>query len=85
MSCRVMSLGLGTVLLTHIQQEAQRQGKTVLADFRHTEKNRQMLVAFKFAHFKQIHSDNGIALLQNDSAAILKHPSYIQLTTPDQL
>lgn len=79
MSCRVMSLGLGSVLLTHIQHEAKRQGKTVLADFKHTGKNRQMFLAFKFARFTETRIANGVVMLCNDPAGAPGYPSYVRL------
>ena len=58
MSCRVMSLGVGTILLTHIMQEARKNGKKVMADFRHTGRNRMMYVTLKFANFKEVRTDS---------------------------
>jgi FkbH-like protein len=81
MSCRVMSLGLGSVFLSHIQREARRQGKTVLADFKHTGKNRQMLVAFKFARFTEARTANEMVLLYNGTASVPEIPGYVRLTT----
>jgi FkbH-like protein len=81
MSCRVMSFGLGSVLLTYIQKEAHRQGKTVLADFRHTERNRQMFIAYKFARFKEVRSRDGWSEMQNDPDAIPDYPTYVRLQT----
>ncbi|MNW65920.1 hypothetical protein D3C74_443470 [compost metagenome] len=42
MSCRVISHGVGTVLLTHIMQQAKQANKRLLADFKNTERNKMM-------------------------------------------
>ncbi|MCA9702161.1 MAG: HAD-IIIC family phosphatase, partial [Myxococcales bacterium] len=44
MSCRVMSRGVGTVLLAHIMQRAAAAGVRLLADFVPTGRNRAMMV-----------------------------------------
>jgi FkbH-like protein len=53
MSCRVMSRGVGSVLLQYIVQLAHRERQTLFAEFLPTEKNRAMLIAYKFAGFAE--------------------------------
>ena len=80
MSCRVMSMGVGTILLTHIMQEARKAGKRVRADFVHTGRNRMMYVTFKFAGFREVMTDrNGIIVMENDLEAIHDFPSYLNV------
>jgi FkbH-like protein len=80
MSCRVMSYGVGTVLLSHIMQQAQKSGKKVRADFRHTGRNRVMYVTFKFADFKELlMDDSGIIILENDLSSIQGFPPYLNV------
>ncbi|MFJ4621597.1 HAD-IIIC family phosphatase [Streptomyces sp. NPDC088812] len=50
-SCRVVSFGAGAVLLRWLIDEAARSGVRLLADFRRTERNRMMEVAYRFAGF----------------------------------
>jgi len=81
MSCRIMSLGVGTILLTYIMQEARKYGKRVKADFRHTGRNRMMYVTFKFANFKEIEDDcSGMIVMENDLEAIQSFPPYVNIT-----
>jgi len=83
MSCRVMARGVGSVLLSYIMQEAQKDGKKLLADFRHTGKNRQMFVTYKFSNFKEVSSDdNGNVLFENDFSMIQPFPHYIDIKLP---
>jgi FkbH-like protein len=80
MSCRVMARGVGTVLLTHIMQEAKKDNKKLLADFKQTDRNRMMFVAFRFANFKQLSTEEEYMLLENDLSVIQEQPPYIKLT-----
>jgi methoxymalonate biosynthesis protein len=50
-SCRVVSFGAGTVLLRWLSDQAARSGAHLAADFRKTERNRMMEVAYRFAGF----------------------------------
>ena len=49
MSCRVMSRGVGGVLLGHILRLARDQGRVLEADFTETGRNRLMYVTYRFA------------------------------------
>lgn len=81
MSCRVMSFGVGTVLLSHIMQEAKKSGRRVRADFRHTGRNRMMYATFKFDNFKEVMEDeSGTIVLENNLAKIQGFPPYINVT-----
>jgi FkbH-like protein len=81
MSCRVMSLGVGTVLLSYIMKEAKKAGKKLRADFRNTGKNRMMHITFAFANFRKVESnDCENIVLENDLSAIQGFPSYIDVT-----
>lgn len=50
-SCRVVSFGAGTVLLDWLAGEAARAGTHLVADFRRTDRNRMMEIAYRFAGF----------------------------------
>ncbi|MEU2791088.1 HAD-IIIC family phosphatase [Streptomyces sp. NPDC007100] len=50
-SCRVVNFGIGTHLLRWIADRAARAGVHLEADFRRTERNRIMEVAYRFAGF----------------------------------
>jgi methoxymalonate biosynthesis protein len=50
-SCRVVAVGAGTVLLTWLVEQAARAGVHLVADFRRTERNRMMEIAYRFAGF----------------------------------
>ena len=80
MSCRVMSLGVGSLLLSYIMKEAQKAGKKLKADFRDTGKNRMTYITFMFANFKKAESkDAGSTILENDLSIVQDFPSYIDV------
>ncbi|MGW5052566.1 HAD-IIIC family phosphatase [Actinokineospora sp. NPDC004072] len=61
-SCRVVAFGAGTVLLNWLSDQAAAAGVTLAADFRRTDRNRMMEVAYRFAGFGQEDVD-GVAAL----------------------
>jgi len=80
MSCRVISRGVGTVLLTHIMQQAKESNKRLLADFKNTERNKMMYVSYRFSNFKEVaKEEDGFVILENDLMAIQKFPPYIEV------
>ncbi len=81
MSCRVVSRGVGTVLLSFLMKEAKASGKALLADFRRTERNRQMLMTYKFANFKEKERTGDMILFENDLTMVQDYPTYIKLAT----
>ena len=50
-SCRVVAFGAGAVLLNWLTDQAASAGVNLVADFRRTERNRMMEVAYRFAGF----------------------------------
>lgn len=81
MSCRVMARGVGSVLMSYILNEAKKAGKPLLADFRQTDRNRQMYIAYKFGNFREIKNDGaGNIVFENDLSFIQAYPPYIKLS-----
>lgn len=81
MSCRVVSRGVGTVLLNYIMKEAKRNNKKLLADFRDTGRNRMMQVSFRFGGFREKSSDgNGNYVLEHDLENVQDFPNYIEVS-----
>ncbi len=78
MSCRVMSRGVGNVLLSHILQEARAHRAKLLADFRKTDRNKMMYIAYRFANFREQSSDGeGNSVMENDLSQIKPFPPYL--------
>lgn len=79
MSCRVMSRGIGTVLMNHIMKMAKKEGVRLLAEFSHNDVNRMMYITYKFAGFVEIgHMDHGI-ILENELSNIQDKQDYCKL------
>jgi FkbH-like protein len=79
-SCRVISRGIGTMLLNHIMQLAKNNNKTLLADFRKTDRNKMMYVTYKLANFREMFSNtDGSIVFNNDLSQVQFLPAYIEL------
>jgi len=83
MSCRVISRGVGTILLSYIAQKVRNAGVVLRADFIPNDRNRVMYVTYKFAGFRELNRDNGVILLENDLSHIQPFPDYIKIEIND--
>lgn len=84
MSCRVMSRGVGGVLLGYIMRMAKEEGARLQADFLPTDRNRLMYVTYKFAGFRENGKlNNGGVILEHELENLPPYPSYIKLQTPE--
>jgi FkbH-like protein len=81
MSCRVISRGVGTVMLTHLMKLAKQAGVTLRAEFVSTDRNRMMYITYKFAGFQQIEDRGKSVLLEHNLSQIQEFPSYIRVRT----
>ncbi|MHA7581389.1 HAD-IIIC family phosphatase [Paenibacillus vandeheii] len=83
MSCRVMSRGVGSVMINHIMNLAKKANATLRAEFISTDKNRMMYVTYKFAGFKELYEDGDYVVFENDLSEIQQLPSYIRLVVEE--
>jgi len=79
MSCRVMSKGVGTLLLHHLLRMAKNAGVRLRAEFISNDRNRQMLITYKFAGFKEVERNGELLIFENDYSAIQGPPGYVEL------
>ncbi len=79
MSCRVMSRGVGTVLLNHLLHRARAAGVRLRAEFVSTSRNRMMYVTYKFAGFRELEKNGDRSLMENDLSQIQGFPPYMQI------
>ena len=92
-SCRVVAFGAGAVILNWLIDQAARAGVHLTADFRATERNRMMEIAYRFAGFtdedcgclRVLGSDTGAEEIQHLhlSPGRLEPPATMRLTAPD--
>jgi FkbH-like protein len=78
MSCRVMSRGVGTIMLNHIMSLAQSNHVRLLAEFVPNNRNRMMYISYKFAGFKEIDHQDGLVTFENDLTRIQSVPNYVK-------
>ncbi|WP_113672067.1 HAD-IIIC family phosphatase [Vallitalea guaymasensis] len=79
MSCRVMSRGIGTILLNYIMDMAQTANRELYAKFIQTEKNKMMQLTYNLAGFKVFEKKEDFILMKNDLSRIQKIPEYVTL------
>ena len=79
MSCRVMSRGVGTVLLGHVMRLAHEAGCRLQAELVDTGRNRIMYVTYRFAGFGEVARDGDRALLETDLDQLQPVPDYLTL------
>jgi FkbH-like protein len=77
MSCRVMSRGVGTVLLGHIMGLARAAGAGLRADFVETGRNRMMQITYAFSGFREVSRDGKHVVLAADLDQIQPPPGYV--------
>jgi FkbH-like protein len=79
MSCRVMSRGIGSVLLAYIKQKSKKHKVKLQAEFRSNEKNRMMNITYRLSGFNEVFKDGNFYLLENDLSVISDIPDYIHV------
>ena len=84
MSCRVISRGIGTILISYILHAARDNHAVVQAEFIDSGRNRLMYITYKFAGFVEKGSLGEVQLLQHDLEVIRPLPSFVTLTAPDR-
>lgn len=81
MSCRVMSRGVGMILLGHVLMLARDSGARLLAEFRTTDRNRMMLVTYRFAGFQELERKGDLVVFHHDLEEIQPFPPYVRVVT----
>ncbi len=81
MSCRVMSKGVGMIMIHYVLRMAKEAGVKLRAEFVSNDRNRQMLITYKFAGFKEVARDGNVLIFENDYSAIQPPPPYVDLRT----
>ncbi len=79
-SCRVMARNLGTTMLIYIQQQAKSAGVRLLADFVPSDRNRQMLITYRFAGFETLHGTAESRVLEHPLVDVPDFPEYVDVT-----
>lgn len=86
MSCRVMSRGVGTVLLHYVINLAKENNMKLFAEFLPTDKNRLMYVTYKFSGFIEAGKlENSGTLLSHPLSDLIAYPEYIKMQIAESL
>jgi FkbH-like protein len=83
MSCRVMSRGVGMIMVNHVMTRAKRAGARLRAEFLPNSRNRMMYVTYKFAGFKEVEKRGDLSVLEHDLAHIPHFPDYVEVNVED--
>lgn len=82
MSCRVMSRGVGGELLADVMRRARAAGARLRAEYVPNGRNRQMLVTYRFAGFREVARQGDLSVLEHDLAEIPPASAHVRLVTP---
>lgn len=82
-SCRVMSRGIGSVLLGHLMRSAGARGVGLRAEFIANGRNRTMYIAYKFAGFREVGRRGDALVLESDLSRVQPLPGYMRVDIED--
>ena len=77
MSCRVMSRGVGTIMMNYIMRKAKEANARLQADFISNDRNRMMYITYKFGGFTEISREGKLVVLESDLSQIQELPPYV--------
>ncbi|MEC4817870.1 MAG: HAD-IIIC family phosphatase [Scytonema sp. PMC 1069.18] len=83
MSCRVMSRGVGTILLNYIMTLSKNNNVRLRSEFVSNNRNRMMYVSYKFAGFQEIEKIGDLVILENELTRIQPVPEYVKVKIMD--
>lgn len=79
MSCRVMSRGVGTIMMSHLMNLAKAAGVPLRAHFVPNGRNRMMYITYKFGGFNEVDTQGDLVILENTLEQIQPFPDYVDL------
>jgi FkbH-like protein len=84
MSCRVMSRGVGSIMLNYAIQLANDARVPLRAEFKANGRNRMMLVTYRFAGFRELSRDGDVVMLERSRGQGQPWPDYVDLQLPER-
>lgn len=79
MSCRVMSRGVGTIMLNYIMRLAKERHRRLRAEFIGNGRNRMMFVTYKLGSFQEVERHGDTIILENDLSRLQEFPRYVDV------
>lgn len=83
MSCRVMTRGVGTILINYLRNEARKNGVKLVAEIIQNDRNRMMYMTYKFNHFVEREEKDGVIIFENDLSHEQAYPEYMTIKIED--
>ena len=77
MSCRVLSRNLGATLIAYLLRGAAAAGVRLEAEMVPTDRNRRMMITYRFAGFRRVREEGGCVVLEHDLQAIPEYPDHV--------
>jgi FkbH-like protein len=79
MSCRVMSRGVGTIMMSHVMQLVKEAGAILRAEFKPNGRNRMMEVTYRFGGFRELSRDGDLIVYEHGLETIQPFPDYVRV------
>lgn len=79
MSCRVMSRGVGSIMINYLKSKAKKQNVELFAEFVPTDRNRMMYMTYKFSNFKEFSNENNLVLFKCDLQSDASFPACTEV------
>jgi FkbH-like protein len=79
MSCRVMSRGVGTIMMSHLMRLAKDAGARLRAEFLPNGRNRMMEVTYRFGGFREVECRGDLVVFEHPLDAIAPFPDYVRV------
>jgi FkbH-like protein len=79
MSCRVMSRGVGTIMMSHVMQLAKEAGAVLRAEFKPNGRNRMMEVTYRFGGFREVAREGDLVLYEHGLETVQPFPDYVRV------
>jgi FkbH-like protein len=83
MSCRVMSRGVGSIMLNYIMQIAKKSSVRLRAEFVPNGRNRMMEITYRFAGFEEVARAEKLSILENSLEQVQSFPDYLEVISID--
>ncbi|MFF2175858.1 HAD-IIIC family phosphatase [Lysinibacillus sp. NPDC058147] len=81
MSCRVMSRGIGSLLINYILNLAKENNVKLMAEFVKTDRNKMMYATYKFAGFTEYSVEGDKVVFEHNLSNIQDFPEYVHIKT----
>ena len=81
MSCRVLSRNLGSTLIAYLVRAASGAGVRLEAEMVPTDRNRRMMITYRFAGFRRVREEGGCVVLEHALREIPPYANYLDVRT----